>query len=435
MHSPARPRSQPSAGFTDDDARAPVVVIGAGPVGLAAAAYLIERGLDPIVCEAGHAPGANIATWAHVRMFSSWRANIDAKCVSLLKDAGWQAPPLDAYPTGGEFLEAYVRPLARVPVMAARIRCDSRVVVVRRKALRIGDVFDPAILAAPFAVAVVDGAGRAEEIAARAVIDASGTWAHPNSLGADGAPAAGECAAAERIRYGMPDILGRDRARYVGRRILVAGSGYSTLGNLLSCSALIDQDRRTRVYWALRGNNFGRVLDGSPGQLPERSVLAARVRSLLEQGRFEILLPLAVEKIECGSGGVAVHGRQGPQMKSLVVDQVIAATGARPDFAPLSKLRLDIDATLECPKRVAQLIDPRIHTCGTVKPHGAFELLQPEQDFFIVGMKSYGRAPTFLLDAGYGQVRSVAAWLCGNLEDADSKKSHPALAARAVSQS
>jgi hypothetical protein len=60
------------------------------------------------------------------------------------------------------------------------------------------------------------------------------------------------------------------------------------------------------------------------------------------------------------------------------------------------------------------LIDPNLHSCGTVRPHGVVELRQPETDFYIVGMKSYGRAPTFLMATGYEQVRSVAAELAGD---------------------
>ncbi|SCF83810.1 hypothetical protein GA0115254_118614 [Streptomyces sp. Ncost-T10-10d] len=68
---------------------------------------------------------------------------------------------------------------------------------------------------------------------------------------------------------------------------------------------------------------------------------------------------------------------------------------------------------------LAPLIDPNQHSCGTVYPHGAKELAHPEQDVYVVGMKSYGRAPTFLAMTGYEQVRSVAAALAGDNEAAE----------------
>jgi hypothetical protein len=69
--------------------------------------------------------------------------------------------------------------------------------------------------------------------------------------------------------------------------------------------------------------------------------------------------------------------------------------------------------------KLGPLIDPEFHSCGTVPPHGAALLAHPDEDFYIVGMKSYGRAPTFLLATGYEQVRSVAAALAGDQEAAD----------------
>jgi hypothetical protein len=103
----------------------------------------------------------------------------------------------------------------------------------------------------------------------------------------------------------------------------------------------------------------------------------------------------------------------------LVVDRVIVCTGFRPDLEMLREVRLSIDPSLECTAALGPLIDPNEHSCGTVRPHGASELAHPEKDFYVVGMKSYGRAPTFLLATGYEQVRSVAAMLAGDVAAAE----------------
>lgn len=131
---------------------------------------------------------------------------------------------------------------------------------------------------------------------------------------------------------------------------------------------------------------------------------------------------LAVRKTEVG---IEVVGEcdgakgEGSVEKTLPpVDVIIAATGFRPDLAPEAELRLALDAATESPVALAPLIDPNVHSCGTVPPHGAVELAHPEQDFYLVGMKSYGRAPTFLLLTGYEQVRSVTAALAGDWEAA-----------------
>jgi hypothetical protein len=98
----------------------------------------------------------------------------------------------------------------------------------------------------------------------------------------------------------------------------------------------------------------------------------------------------------------------------MEADEVIAATGFRPDHAIAAELRLALEPGLESPVALGPIIDPNLHTCGTVPAHGIAELAHPEPDYVIVGMKSYGRAPTFLLPTGYQQVRSVVAALAGD---------------------
>ena len=85
----------------------------------------------------------------------------------------------------------------------------------------------------------------------------------------------------------------------------------------------------------------------------------------------------------------------------------------------MRELRIQLDPAIECPVALAPLIDPNEHSCGTVRPHGARELAQPEPGFYFAGMKSYGRAPTFLMLTGYEQVRSIAADIAGDREAAE----------------
>jgi hypothetical protein len=96
------------------------------------------------------------------------------------------------------------------------------------------------------------------------------------------------------------------------------------------------------------------------------------------------------------------------------VDEVIVLTGFRPDLAMLSEVRLDLDSVLQAPTNLAPMIDPNVHSCGTVEPHGAKVLAHPEVGFYLVGMKSYGRAPSFLILTGFEQVRSVVAAIAGD---------------------
>jgi Pyridine nucleotide-disulphide oxidoreductase len=389
----------------------PVAVIGGGPVGLAAAAHLKERGLQPLVLEGGPSVGHSMRQWGHVRLFSPWRYVVDHASKRALLDAGWVAPDDELLPTGLEVVEKYLEPLAALDSFAGSVRVNMRVVAISRRL--VDKVKTPNRDAMPFVVRAVDAGGTEHDILASAVIDASGTWRNPNPMGANGLPARGERANADRIRYGIPDVLGAERARYAGKRTLVLGTGHSAINTLLALAELIDADSTTRVFWGMRrsapGNAFG---GGDADALPARGALGTMLRAHVEAGSIRILTALQVGSVEEQAGSVVVRDVAGNDVAR--VDEIVVATGARPDLEMLRELRLDLDPALESPRVLGPLIDPNEHSCGSVRPHGAFELEQPEKGFFIAGMKSYGRAPTFLLATGYEQVRSVAAYLAGD---------------------
>ncbi len=388
----------------------PVAVIGAGPVGLAAAAHLLERGLRPIIFEAAPRVGHSLREWGHVRMFSPWRYVIDHAAKRMLHGR-WLPPDDDALPTGLDVALQYLEPLAALPSIRSAIRFNTRVTAVTRQS--VDKVKTQERDAMPFLVRSVDAAGVEHDRLARAVIDASGTWFQPNPMGANGLPARGERAHAHRVRYGIPDILSRDRSRYAGKRTLVVGTGHSAVNSLLALVELMEESVTTRVFWGMRrsapGNAFG---GGDADALPARGALGARLRRHVDAGNVRILAGLQIGAVEQRAGALVVRDITGSEVAS--VDEVIVATGARPDLELLREMRLDLDPALESPRVLGPLIDPNEHSCGSVRPHGAFELEQPERGLFIVGMKSYGRAPTFLLATGYEQVRSVAAYLAGD---------------------
>jgi thioredoxin reductase len=394
----------------DDDL--PVAVIGAGPVGLAAAAHLITRGLQPLVLEAGDAVGASIREWGHVRVFSPWEFNIDPAARELLIAHGWTEPAPDGYPTGTEIVERYLEPLAAVPEMERALHVRSKVLAVTRRG--VDKLKDGGRSEAPFEL-VVETDGIETRILARAVIDASGTWTRPNPLGAGGVPAAGERAHADRIAYGIPDVLGAARERYAGRRVLVVGSGHSAFNAILDLVALRESEPATEIVWAIRGAQPGRKYGGgSDDQLPARGALGDAVRSLVAHGGIELKSEFHARRVHAeGDQLVITDGA-----RRIVADEVIAAAGFRPDLSILGELRLDLDDRVEAARALAPLIDPNLHSCGSVPPHGVDELSHPDAGVYVVGMKSYGRAPTFLLRTGYEQVRSVAAALAGDWEAA-----------------
>lgn len=388
-----------------------VAILGAGPVGLAAAAHVLERGLEPVVLEAGPAVGHAVRQWRHVQLFSPWEYNIDKAAERLLAETGWNRPQPDHYPTGGELLEQYLEPLATRTRLKDRIRTQSMVTSIGRAGF--DKVKSKGREAAPFEIRYRNGKGP-ETLRADAVIDATGTWFSPNPAGADGRPALGEREAQDRIAYGMPDVLGRDRARYAGRCVAVLGGGHSAIGTLIDLAKLKDEAPTTEIVWLLRGENpeksFG---GGAADQLAARGALGSAFASLVASGRITSATGFKASRITRDGDKLLVSAAGCPG-RAVTVDELVVATGFRPELDFLREIRLALDPALECPPDLAPLIDPNLHSCGTVRPHGARELAQPEAGFYFAGMKSYGRAPTFLMLTGYEQVRSIAAELAGD---------------------
>jgi thioredoxin reductase len=384
---------------------APVVVIGAGPVGLAAAAHLAERGLDFLVLESGPSAAAAIEEWRHVKLFSPWRYDVDSAARRLLEGAGWTEPDLGALPTGGELIDEYLEPLTKTPQLNDRIRYGAQVVAVTR--IGFDRVRTAGREAAPFLIRLADDT----EMLASAVIDAAGNWRTPNFVGGSGIPARGETSA-DGIAHALPDVLGADRDRYAGRRTAVVGAGHSAATTLLDLGALAQDAPGTEIVWVVRGTDQARTYGGGEAdELPARGALGSRLKKLVQSGQVELVSSFRIEAIgRTPDGRVELTSGE----RTVVADTVVNSTGFRPDHEMVSELRLDLDPILGSTRALAPLIDPNQHSCGTVPPHGVDELAHPEPGYYAIGAKSYGRAPTFLLATGYEQARSVVAALAGD---------------------
>nr|WP_250813079.1 NAD(P)-binding domain-containing protein [Neorhizobium tomejilense] len=389
----------------------PVAVIGAGPVGLAAAARLIEAGLTPLILERGSSVGQSLLEWGHVRVFSPWKYNIEDAARRLLDADGWTPPEPDTLPTGREIVKNYLVPLSGVAGIANVLKTNATVTAVSRYGT--DKVSSTGRDVTPFLVRYQDNDGD-HDVLARAVIDASGTWSQPNPMGRSGLPLIGERSSSQ-ISFGIPDVAGRRRPDFIGKRTLVVGSGHSAINVALALLELQQDDPATQVLWALRHHGVERLLGGGLNdQLPERGALGLAAKNAMDDGRLNMLTSFAASRITGNAGTLVVSAKAGGNDVELAVDQIVVATGFRPDFSFLRELRIDIDPTVEAPPALAPLIDPNLHSCGDVPPHGVVQLSHPEKDFYIVGSKSYGRAPTFLMKTGYEQVRSVVAELAGD---------------------
>jgi thioredoxin reductase len=390
----------------------PVAVIGAGPQGLAAAAHLLERGIEPVVLEAGDGPAAAVREWGHVRMFSSWKELVDPVAAMLLEPSGWTAPA-KGYPTGQEWADGYLEPLAAA--LGDRVRYGSRVTGVSRRGR------DRLVSAdrdqQPFVIHLTDREGNESRLDASAVVDASGTWGQANPLGADGLPALGERAAAAVGALSYIPPTPTQAAALANKHVMIVGSGHSAMTAVIEFASVARQNPDTRLTWVMRRGVVGDAFGGGDADaLPQRGALGQRGHEAVDAGRVELVTGFRTERVRPMGGKVVLVAEDGRELPEA--DHVVVLTGFRPDLSFLTEMRLELDPILQAPIKLAPEIDPNVHSCGSVPPHGAQELAHPEHGLYLVGMKSYGRAPTFLAMTGYEQVRSVAAELAGDRDAA-----------------
>ncbi len=400
----------------------PVAIIGAGPIGLAAASHLIERGEQPVIFEAGPEVGYSIKQWQHVQLFSPWEFNVDKASKRLLEQHGWEMPAEDKLPTGRELRENYLLPLASVPDLQSQITLDSKVKAVSRK--NWDKVKDHNRENYPYVLTIEEPNGSQFQFEAQAVIDSSGTWFNPNPVGSSGIPAPGEEKNRDLISYGIPDVNGQLRSEYENKSVAVVGSGHSAMQVVLDLMKLQDKSADTKIHWIMRSTNLEKVFGGGEDdQLEARGELGIRARKAIEADQIELHTPFLLQRIDRTDDNsdhyLTITGDQEGWQKQINADRIVGTTGFRPDLEMIREVRTNIDPAIESVGDLAPLIDPNIHSCGTVHPHGINELKHPDENFFIAGIKSYGRAPNFLLATGYEQVRSIAAYLTGDYEAAN----------------
>ncbi|GAA3877895.1 NAD(P)-binding domain-containing protein [Leifsonia kafniensis] len=355
-------------------------------------------------------------SWGHTRLFSPWDVLVDEAAARLLDTAGWDAPAAKRLPYGRDLVADYLVPLSETPELATRIRYDSRVTAVSRQGMDRTRSNNRA--SAPFLLRVHGANGTTEQLA-RAVIDASGTYSTPNGLLSSGLQPAAAAEVAENITHALPDVLGTDRSQFAGKHTLVVGAGHSAANTLLKLAQLADETPGTTITWAVRSVSPVRVFGSENDELAARGQLGTAVHDLVRAGKVALVDRFEIDDVRpAANGRVEVVGRRRREAASIEADVVVNATGFRPNLDILREMRLSLDEIVEAPTQLASLIDPNLHSCGTVYPHGVDELAHPEPNFYIAGMKSYGRAPTFLLLTGYEQVRSIADELAGNKEAA-----------------
>jgi hypothetical protein len=381
-----------------------IAILGAGPIGLEAALAAHECGYDFTVYEAGQGPGANVRDWGHVRLFTPWDMNVSERMRRVLPDA----PTGSALPTGTELAEQLIEPLAALPAIAPRIRVGARVDAVAREGLlKHEEIASPERGARRFRLLVSDAAGHETVEHADAVIDCTGTYGNPNSLGDGGIPAPGERALGDRIERRLPRFDSEPRAWAAGTTLLT-GAGHSAQTAARALAELAREAPEMRVIWAIRSNDptWGAV-EGDP--LPERARLTATASELARgaSGAIEPRLGCVTEALAPRDGRIAVTLRNG-SAEEATVDRVLALNGGVGDYSIYRQLQVhECYATSAPMKLSAALLGAAAGDCLEQQSHGPETLTNPEPGFFILGAKSYGRNSQFLMRIGWEQVSDV----------------------------
>jgi len=381
-----------------------IAILGAGPTGLEAALAAAEAGQPFTLYEAAPTVAGNVRAWGHVRLFTPWEMNVSPRMRRHL-----EAPGGPECPTGNDLAERLFEPLAALPEIAPNLRLGTRVLGIGREGLLKHEEIATAERGRrPFRILLADGSGREWTETADVVIDATGTWGHPNTLGDGGIPAPGERSLAGEIRRDIPD-LAAEREDWAGRTVLLAGAGHSAQTAVRALAELAREAPGTRVVWALRNPEPGwGTHEGDP--LPARAGLAATASELAggASPAIEARRGAVVEEIAKPDGRFEVVLRNGSGSERIAVNRILSLTGAVGDPSLYRQLQVhECYATCGPMKLSAALLGAGGGDCLAQTTHGADTLTNPEPGFFILGAKSYGRNNTFLMRIGWEQVGEV----------------------------
>jgi len=365
-----------------------IAILGAGPIGLEAAVAALSLGLPFTVYEAGQ-PGEYVGRWGFAKMFSPWGWNSTSQGLAALRREGYERllPAANAILSGKEFRDNYLQPLAALPGIKERLRTQTTVAAIGRTDRRKGE---SSLRASPFRL-LLRGPNAVESFeAADAILDCTGTYGRPNWIGDGGIPAAGEFASRQFIPYWLEDVLGAKKANYLGKSILVLGSGYSAASTVCDLMALADENPSTWVIWLTSGPRSQPLVRIPNDPLRERDRLAARANQLATRcdGNLECHAGCRIEEVHCsgaekGYRVVAVlHGER----RTWEAERLIANVGYKPDAVLTAELNVD-------------------------EPAG--DIATGEPNYFILGSKSAGRRSGFLLKDGHEQISRAFATILG----------------------
>ncbi|HET9939973.1 MAG TPA: hypothetical protein VFR25_02625 [Candidatus Eisenbacteria bacterium] len=379
-----------------------VAIIGAGPIGLEAALEAARRGFEVRVYEAGQA-GEHLRRFAAIPLFTPFGMNSSLEGRERLRSEGAALPSDSTILTAGDLVERYLVPLTRLPELAASIREQERVTHVGREGL--GKAAGDGRGGRGFLLRVeADGATRFDRT--DFVVDATGVYGNPNATGPGGLPALGEDRLGDAIARHWDVRIHSANGPYARGTTLLIGDGHSAATALLAFDQVARADASFRVHWISRMRRVAfPEIDGD--SLPARLDLARRANEIASSAPWLTRDP---------GVHVVAYERRGDRVRvaltdgsSLDVDRVLALVGYRPDVAMTRELQVHYCYASEGTMKLAAAIlgAGAGGDCTAQVAHGPESLQNPEPDFFVLGAKSYGRNPQFLLSIGHQQVRDA----------------------------
>ena len=402
-----------------NNTRQRIAVIGAGPVGLEAAVAAARLGYPFNLYEAGDA-AANVRSWGRVVLFTPFSMNhSQAGAEAIRADSGADRllPTDDALLSGDEYTERYLQPLASSSLLSKHVHLRHRVIAVGRSGLlKSQAIGSPERAKKPFCLLVETNAGQEKIVEADIVIDASGVYQTPNRIGPGGIYTVGERSLNGLISYHLDDITGVHRERYIGKRTLLVGSGYSAATSIVSLHTLVEADAKTEITWLTHGQHHPPIHEIENDRLPARHALARQANRIAMDAHQRIRHEpgAVVERLEpTDRGTVRAHiaDRKGKAL-TVEVDRILANVGYQPDRSLYAELQVhECYATMAPMRLAASLMKEASADCLDRQASPAETLVNPESGFFILGMKSYGRDPTFLIQTGIAQVSQAFSLL------------------------
>lgn len=388
-----------------------IAIVGAGPIGLEAALYAEALGHRAVVYERLEA-GANISRWGFLELFSPWSLNSSALGLATLEERGLSIPAAEVCPSAKEYCLSYLQPLAAA--LGEQVKTNCEILAISRSGLLKTEATGTAERGnGRFRLLVEGENGARETAAADVVIDASGVYRNPASLGDGGIPAPGEEDLGDLVDYHIPDVLGARRHLYAGRTTLLVGAGYSAATVLDSFTLLLEEAPGTRLVWARRDRREAPlpVIENDP--LPQRDRLSRAANRLCTSPpeNCEVLRGFVTSSLRREGEKILVElsNPATQDSRTVEVDRIVAMTGYRPDNDFHRELQVHLCYATEGPMKLAAALlgSGSDGDCLARKDLPGDTLANPEPGYYIVGHKSYGRRSDFLLQTGIDQVRDI----------------------------